>query len=155
VGWQAATVNLLKCVLALAFQSSERCAVRALAGGGPTLDRKLFAPCQRMLQQSTDKERYSKPSRQQPERNLRKLSPQGQVLTIVDVECRQHQNVGQTHTDDVQPDTIAPTLTHCCPRNGGCNQGQHAENEQVVVLGPTDYRKRGCRSDDYHQAPVI
>src|SRR5215471_4030052 len=75
-GWQAATVNLLKCVLALAFQSSERCAVRALAGGGPTLDRKLFAPCLGMLQQSTDKERYSEPSRQQPERNLRKLLPQ-------------------------------------------------------------------------------
>jgi hypothetical protein len=55
-----------------------------------------IAACQRMLQKSAEKNRYSEPSRQQPERNLRKLSPKRQVLTVVHVECGQHQDVGRT-----------------------------------------------------------
>ena len=48
---------------------------------------------QRMSHQCARNERYADRSRQQPERNLWKLSPERQVLAVVHVERGQHQNV--------------------------------------------------------------
>lgn len=91
-----------------------------------------------MSQQRVSNQRYPNGSGDQPVGNRRKVSPKRQVLSVVHIEGSQKQHVGHPHPCDVQPDPVAPALAARSASQLGGGEGKRSENEQVIVLVPTD-----------------
>ena len=76
-----------------------------------------------MPQQSVNEDGSAKPTGQDPEGPLRKLTPERQALAIIHIEGRQQDDVGDAHPGDVEPDPAGPAPSRGAAGDGGGNKG--------------------------------
>ncbi len=95
---------------------------------------------------------YSNQARQDPERDFRKLSPQGEILAVVYIERGQHEDIRRSHTAEMQGEvaTLREVATAVCAR-----ERQRAKNEEMVVCRPAQERQTGHRDKDAKQGPKV
>src|SRR5258705_559196 len=110
---------------------------------------------QRMPQQSGGNQGNSNCCWRQPISNRREVFPERQEPSVVHVKCDQEQNVRRSHSSDVQPDPIAPTLPPGLAANISRCKRQCAQDEQMVVVSPAHRSQAGGGQEDSTQAPKI
>src|SRR5262249_5177512 len=95
------------------------------------------SPYDRMPKERPGDDRYSDRGRHQPVGDRRKLLPERQALSVVHVKGGQQQDIGQPHSADVHAGPPGPATTAGATANDGGRKGKDAENEQMIVLGPS------------------
>ena len=112
-------------------------------------------PSKRVSQQSVEKHGNPDRSGQQPESDRWKVAPQRQAFPVIDIECRQQQDVGGTHPGDMPSRPALPALTTSQAPDKSGDERTHAEQEQMVVFLPTHDSQGACRRKDSSETPVV
>ena len=115
-----------------------------------TFHASTLSVCERMPPQGHEHEWEPDSGREEPVGQAWQLSPDRQVRPVIHIECREEQDIGGAHSDQVDPNALAP---HGPPGDERRSEGKRPENEQVVILSLSyhDSRPIDTKTTTRHQ----
>src|SRR5688572_14446823 len=89
----------------------------------------------------------------EPVHQGRQRTPKRQVRSVVHVERRQEDDVGNGHAGYVHMERPCPSFRYSADHAG--TKGQYAEDKEVVIGWPSKKGKSSHGKEDHHQTPVV